>query len=108
MQTLQDYFLHTLTSVIEKTFEATTQFVCSGWITGHISDTYTPLFPALKYRHHNEPVATDTIYTGIPAVDNGSTCAQLYVGKTSKISNVFGIRNDGEFVDTLMGVIQKG
>ena len=42
-----------------------------------------------------------------PAVDNGSTCAQIFVGTESLVSNSYGIKSDGEFVATLEDDIQK-
>ena len=100
------YFLHVPVTTIQKTFQATTQFANSGWITGHIRNTYKSPFPALNVHRRNEDVATDTIYSNVPAVDNGSTCAQLYVGTTSFFCDVFGIKTDGQFVNTLLDVIK--
>ena len=104
---LKEYFLNVPIDVIARTFDATTQYAQSGWITGHIENTYKSPFPALNCRRRNESVATDTVYSDTPAIDNGSTCAQVFVGKQSKFSDVFGMRTDSQFVDTLMDVIRK-
>jgi len=64
-------------------------------------------FPDLNVHQRNEPVATDTIFLDTPAVDNGSTCAQIFVGTESLVSNSYGIKSDGEFVATLEDDIQK-
>ncbi len=55
----------------------------------------------------NKPVATDTIYCNVPAIDDGSMCAQFYVDLHTKYCNAFGVKTDGDFSKTLMDVIQK-
>ena len=52
-------------------------------------------------------VATDTIFSDTPAVDNGLTCAQIFVGTESLVTNAYGIKSDGEFVATLEDNIRK-
>lgn len=103
----RDYFLRASTDVIKKTFDSTTQYARAGWITGHITDTYRSPFPALNVRRRNEPVATDTIFSDTPAIDNGSTCAQIFIGVHSKFCDVFGIRSETAFLQTLQDVIRK-
>ena len=41
-----------------------------------------------------EPVATDTIYYDTPSIDSGYTCAQLFIGGNSLISDVYGMKTD--------------
>ena len=74
------YFLFSPLKVICKIFAATTQYAWSGWITGYIYNTHWAPFPALNVSQRNEPVATDTIYSDMPVVDNGSTWAQFFTG----------------------------
>ena len=106
-EALRDYFLRVPADVIEKTFLATTQFARSGWITGHIRDTYRAPFPALNVIRRNEAVATDTIYFDTPAIDDGSTVAQFFVGIDSKFCDVYGIKTDSQFINTLWDVIRQ-
>ena len=49
----------------------------------------------------DEPVATDTIYSDIPDIDDGSTCVQLFVGTKSLVSDSYGIKTNNQFVNTL-------
>ena len=70
-------------------------------------DTYTSPFPALNVQRRNEPVATDTVCSNTPAVDDGSTCAQIFVGVDTHFCDVYGMRTDGQFVHTLMDNIRK-
>ena len=49
----------------------------------------------------DKPVATDTIYSDTTAIDDGSTCAQLFVGKKSLVSDVYGMKTYKHFLNTL-------
>ena len=103
----RDYFLRAPIDVIKHTFEATTQYARSGWITGRIFDTHRAPFPALNVRRRNEGVATDTFYSDTPAVDDGSTCAQFYCGTKSKYVEVVGMKTDSHFIQTLWDTIRR-
>jgi hypothetical protein len=103
----RDYFMRASVNVIKKTFEATTQFARSGWITGRIYDTYRAPFPALNVIRRNEGVATDTFYFPEPAVDDGSVCGQFYVGTTSKFVETHGMKTDSHFIRTLWDTIRR-
>ena len=52
-------------------------------------------------------MATDTIFSDVPAVDDGSTAAQIFVGRESLVSDVYGVKTDKEFVNTLEDNIRK-
>jgi hypothetical protein len=85
---------------VRKTIMATTQ---------HAREVYhAPLrkhfksrFPALNVHRRNEPVATDTIWSDTPAVDNGAKFAQLFVGRRSLVTDAYPMKTDKEFVNTL-------
>jgi hypothetical protein len=49
----------------------------------------------------NEPVATDTVSSDTPAVDCGVASAQIFVGSESLVADVYGLKTDKEFVNTL-------
>ena len=93
-------------SSIKKTFEATTQYA-KIIFTGTFRRHYKTRFPAINVPRRPEPVATDYVDIGIPAVDNGSTGAQVFVGVDSKVIDVFGVKTDAEFVNTLEDEIRK-
>ena len=103
----RDYFLRASSDVIKKTFDATTQFARSGWISGKIYDTHRAPFPALNVRRRNESVATDTFYSDTPAIDNGAVAAQFFVGTTTKFVEVYGMKSDHQFIKTLWDTIRK-
>ena len=51
--------------------------------------------PALNVHRRDEPVATDTVYADVPAVDSGGvTSAQLFVGTKSLVTDVYGMKSD--------------
>jgi hypothetical protein len=62
---------------IKKTFECTTQLARMPMST-ILKKRYKSLNPALNMRPHDEPVATNTIYSNTPAIDCGVTSAQLF------------------------------
>ena len=101
------YFLHSSTDMIEKTFNATTQYGRSGWIDGTITQTMKAPFPALNVRRRHESVATDTVYSDTAAIDSGVTSAQFFVGCDSLYGSVHPMKTDKQFVNTLWDEIRK-
>ena len=49
----------------------------------------------------DEPVSTDTIQSYTPSIDDGYTFSQLFVGTKSLVSDVYGMKKDKQFVNTL-------
>ena len=64
-------------------------------------------FPALNVHRRREPVATDTVYSDTPATDDGSTIAQIFVGRDTLVVDVYGMKTDKEFINTLEDQIRK-
>jgi hypothetical protein len=91
---------------IKKTFERTTQLACMPMSTIH-KKWYKSPNPALSVRPHDEPVATDTIYSDSPAIDCGVTSAQLFVGTKTHTADVYLIMSDKQFVNTLLDNITQ-
>ena len=79
--------------VVEKTFENTTQLGRLGAVKGlKLWKRHKAPNPALNIPRRNEAVATDTTYgPGCPAVDDGSTAAQFFVGRKSGFCAVEGL-----------------
>jgi len=86
--------------VIKQTFAVTTQYACLPMST-LLKRQYKPPFPALNVHRRDEPIAMDTIYLDTPAVDSGATIAQVFVGMESLITNVYAIKTDWQFINTL-------
>ena len=55
----------------------------------------------------NEAVVTDTVFSDVAAVDNGSMAAQLFVGRESLVADVYGVKTEKQFVNTLEDNIRK-
>ena len=45
-------------------------------------------FPAFNVCRQDEAVATDTVFSDKPAIDDGSTMAQIFVGTQSMVTDV--------------------
>jgi hypothetical protein len=102
------YFLNVPEEKIRRTFENTTQMATNVIAGAHIKQTIKSPYPALNVRRRHEPVATDTIFADCAAVDtNGQKCAQLYVGRKSLVTDVYGMTSKSEMVNTLEDIIRR-
>ena len=103
---LRPFFAYSPADVIKRTFDVTTR-----WARSIEHRPFRKLFksrnPACNVHRRNEPVGTDTVYSDTPAIDNGATSAQIYVGGYTLVSDVVGMKNDAEFVGTLKDQIRK-
>jgi hypothetical protein len=54
-------------------------------------------------------VACDIVYSDVPAIYDGSTAAVIFVGTNTQVTDVYGIKTDRQFVNTLeYNIIQRG
>ena len=107
---LAQYFGGATLPVLKKTFENTTQLGRLGAIKGmQLYHRRKAPNPALNIPRRNEPVATDTVFSGgTPAVDNGSECAQLFVGRISGFCSARGLGpTSKKFARVLMDEIRQ-
>jgi hypothetical protein len=88
------------TKTIKKIFEQTTQYARMPNAT-ILKKHYKSPFPALNVKRRDEPVATDTIFSHTPAIDGGETCAQFFVGTETLVTDIYGMKSEKQFVDTL-------
>ena len=102
------FFPGTGLNTIKRTFENTTQYGARGATVGPwLQHSVASPNPILNVPRRQEDVATDTIYSNTPAVDDGSTAAQFYIGVTSKFRTVRPCGNsDAQFTQTLMDEIR--
>jgi hypothetical protein len=91
---------------IKKTFERTTQLARMP-MSAILMKPYKSPNPALNVHHRDEPVATDTIYSDTPAIDCGITSAQLFVGTKTRTADVYPIKSNKQFVNTLLDNITQ-
>jgi len=92
--------------IIQHTFEVTTQYAHLPMST-LLKKHYKSPFPALNVHWCDEPIATDTIYSDTPAIDSGATIAQVFVGTESLVTDVYSMKTDKQFVNTLKDQIQE-
>ena len=58
-------------------------------------------FPAFNIPRQSEEVATDTIFSDTPAIDSGVTMAQSFAGKRTLVTDVYSLKSQKQFVNTL-------
>ena len=51
-------------------------------------------FPVFNVKCQYEPVATDTAHSNTPAIDNGSTSAQIFISTEILVTNIYSIKYD--------------
>jgi hypothetical protein len=93
-------------NVVKETFKNTTQYARMPMSTV-LKKHYKSPFPALNVHRREEALATDTVYSNVPAVDSGVTIAQLFVGLTSTVCDVYPLKTKKAFVNTLQDVIRR-
>ena len=103
---LRPFFGWLSAKVIEKTFGHTTQY---GRIPQStiLKKRYKSPNPALNVYRRDETVATDFIYANVPAIDSGAIGAQVFVGCTSHVIDVYGCKTDGQYINTLQDQIRQ-
>ena len=102
------YFLHVPVEKIRKTFQNTTQFATNIMSGRRIEQTINSPYPAHNVWRRNEPMATDTIFAEVPAIDSGGQkMAQIFVGRKTLVIDVYGMSTEKEFVNTLEDEIRK-
>ena len=85
---------------IKRTFAATTQY---GKLVVHwpMRKHYKSRNPVLNIARRSEDVASDTIVANTPAFPSGQKAAQLFVGRSSLVTDVYGIHSTSAFINTL-------
>jgi len=63
-------------------------------------------FPALNVNRLRETFATDTFFSSQKAI-GGYTCAQLYVGKESTFTEIYGMKHERQMPETLQDFIRE-
>ena len=103
---LRPFFAWAPADTIQKTLAVTTQYA-RGRVSETLRQHWKSRFPACNVRRRNEAVATDTVYSDTPAVDSGVKHAQLFIGRSSLVADVYGVKTDKEFVNTLEDNIRE-
>ena len=101
-EALGPFFLDASASVVKHTFNATTQFAYTN-LGSLMKKQFKSPFSAYNILRHNEPVATDTVYSNVPAI----AAAQLFVGRKILVIEAYGMTFDTQFLHTLEDKIRK-
>ena len=105
-ESLKPYFNWLPMNIIKKTFKLTTQYARTPAST-MLKKNFKSPFLAFNVKCWHEPVATNTIYSNIPAIYDSSTSAQIFVGAETLVTDIYGMKNDKEFINTLEDNIRK-
>jgi hypothetical protein len=73
----------------------------------HLQKQYKSPNPALNVTRRDEDLATDTVYSDTPAVDNGSTSGQFFIGVKSLVCDIQGMKTDKQFAQRLLDQIRR-
>lgn len=92
--------------IIQKTFQHTTQYARLPTGT-HLKRSFKSANPALNVFRRSEPVACDIVYSDVPAIDDGSTAAVIFVGLDTQVTDIYGIKRDKQFINTLEDNIRQ-
>jgi hypothetical protein len=94
------------TKPIKKTLEQTTQYarMPNGTI---LKKHYKSPFPALNVQRCDECVTRDTVYSNAPDIDGGETSAQIFAGTETLVTDVYGMKTEKHFVNTLKDNIRE-
>ena len=94
-------------SSIKDTFNVTTRHGTAPNIQDYIKNHFKPRNPISSIPRCSEDLATNTIFSDTPAVDDGSTMAQFFCGHDTLVCDAYGIKSTKQFINTLSDNIRK-
>ena len=101
------FFAWTSPSSIQDTFNVTTRHGSAPHTQDYIKKHFKSRNPVFNIPRRSEAIATDTIFSDTPAVDDGSTMAQFYCGRDTLVCDAYGIKSTKQFINTLSDNIRK-
>ena len=104
---LHPFFAWTSPSSIQDTFNVTTRHGIAPHTQDYIKKHFKSRNPVFNIPRRSEAVATDTIFSDTPAVDDGSTMAQFFCGRDTLVCDAYGIKSTKQFINTLSDNIRK-
>ena len=105
--TQRPFLAWTSPSSIKDTFNVTTRHGTAPNTQDYIKHHFKPRNPVFTIPRCSEDVATDTIFSDTPAVDDGSTMAQFFCGHDTLVCDAYGIKSTKQFINTLSDNIRK-
>ena len=104
---LRPFFAWTSPSSIKDTFNVTTRHGTAPHTKDYIKKHFKSRNPVFNIPRRSEAVATDTIFSDTPAVDDGSTMAQFFCGRETLVCDAYGIKSTKQFINTFPDNIRK-
>ena len=104
---LHPVFAWTSPSSIKDTFNVTTRHGTAPHTQDYIKKHFKSRNPVFNIPRCSEAVATDTIFSDTPAVDDGSTMAQFFRGHDTLVCDAYGIKSTKQFINNLSDNIRK-
>ena len=104
---LRPFFAWRSPSSIQDTFNVTTRHGSAPHTQDYIKKHFKSRNPVFNIPRRSEAVATDTIFSDTPAVDDGSTMAQFFCGRDTLVCDAYGIKSTKQFINTLSDNIRK-
>ena len=104
---LRPFFAWTSPSSIKDTFNVTTRHGTAPNTQNYIKKHFKSRNPVFNIPRCSEAVATDTIFSDTPAVDDGSTMAQFFCDRDTLVCDAYGIKSTKQFINTLSDNIRK-
>ena len=104
---LRPFFAWTSPSSIQDTFNVTTRHGSAPHTQDYIKKHFKSRNPVFNIPRRSEAVATATIFSDTPAVDDGSTMAQFFCGRDTLVCDAYGIKSTKQFINTLSDNIRK-
>ena len=104
---LRPFFAWTSPSSIQDTFNVTTRHGTAPHTQDYIKKHFKSRNPVFNIPRRSEAVATDTIFSDTPAVDDGCTMAQFFCGRDTLVCDAYGIKSTKQFINTLSDNVKK-
>ena len=104
---LRPFFAWTSPSSIQDTFNVTTRHGTAPHTQDYIKKHFKSRNPVFNIPRRSEAVASDTIFSDTPAVDDGSTMAQFFCAQDTLVCDAYGIKSTKQFINTLCDNIRK-
>ena len=105
--TQRPFLAWTSPSSIKDNFNVTTRHGTAPHTQDYIKKHFKSRNPVFNIPRCSEAVATDTIFSDTPAVDDGPTMAQFFCGHDTFVCDAYGIKSTIQFINTLSDNIRK-
>ena len=101
------YFGCVNVDTVQKTMEQTTQWGVSLPNPFPMKKHLKSRNPALNIHRRHEAVATDTVFSDTPPVDNGVKQAHVFVGRDTLVADAYPMKSGKQFVNTVEDNIRR-